>query len=119
MPIWLLHGLKKSQKLGSTKQNPGRDHWPHDGKITRHERTSEQNVKMNQADTDFIMEDMLHLSTVNKPGLTALINTLDKWENMPYANILPRSPYRSYTKNVKKMCFLRCYNWRSQAVGSL
>ncbi len=51
--------------------------------VTPYERTSKQHMEITQKVTECIAKDMMPLSTVTKPGFTALINTLDKRYSMP------------------------------------
>ncbi len=51
--------------------------------VTPYERTSKRHMEITQKVTECIAKDMMPLSTVTKPGFTALINTLDKRYSMP------------------------------------
>ncbi|XP_070835535.1 zinc finger BED domain-containing protein 4-like [Chaetodon trifascialis] len=51
--------------------------------VTPYERTSKWHGEITRAITEFIAKDMAPLSTVTKPGFTALINTLDKRYSIP------------------------------------
>ncbi|XP_051571349.1 E3 SUMO-protein ligase ZBED1-like [Myxocyprinus asiaticus] len=72
--------------------------------LTPYERTSKQHVEITQAVTEFITKDMMPLSTVTKPGFTALINTLDTRYNMPsrtyFSQVAIPELHRKYKQRV-------------------